>query len=415
MTANYLVSVFDLLLTSAHSSGLLERELGPSTKVIEAFGSKQPSYKIAETNSTRRRSIDSAQLLSHHSTGSGGEDFIGPDDPVFVLRRAINYKSHRRASSSSNAPLDELALHHNQTSGSGGGGSSKAIIQAQRRARRDNQQAILSAQANNSRGLDVLLPGNAMLRSSRYEDRPNAGGGERYSYAYVHPDGESYDVSEIVQEEYAGDGDDFLEGVRNTNGSGGTLQRVLSKIQQQRPAKSITPTPHTQAPTMSRATTQQSYHTALSSSPSPMTSSDDEDDDDEVNSRSITPTAAGKTTPRPMAATRQPSSISSVLSYTTVPSPTSPHPAVPQRKLFLTDDDFGVSTMLTIIEYKASKRPANAPKEEEEEDAVDKMFFGSSIPKDLHPKVQDLYKSGFSILDEMDNVSISLVSLINSS
>jgi len=56
--------------------------------------------------------------------------------------------------------------------------------------------SILSAQSNSLRGTDVLLPDHALLRSSRYDST------ERMRYSYVEPDGETYDVSEIVETEW---------------------------------------------------------------------------------------------------------------------------------------------------------------------------------------------------------------------
>ena len=62
--------------------------------------------------------------------------------------------------------------------------SRQEIIAAQRAAARATQRAIVSAQTNSVRGMDVLLPGNAMLCSSHYDV------GDRMRYSYVEPDGE---------------------------------------------------------------------------------------------------------------------------------------------------------------------------------------------------------------------------------
>jgi hypothetical protein len=243
-----------------------ERELSMSSRVIEAFpASRPPPMKSIE----KRRSIDSAQLL-------GNVEDVGPDDPVFVLRRAKQYKpttattkhGHRLS-----APLDELALANfhkehasvrdsgsdvssysqntnltptqNQSLAQAQGQSRRELIEAQRADQRSNQRlAILSAQTNSLRGVDVVLPGNAVLRSSRYEVD------DRMRYSYVDVDGETYDVSEIVEEEWtptratiSGGGSsggskgdkDLLEGVLSgAAGRGGNvdekLDRVLSKI-----------------------------------------------------------------------------------------------------------------------------------------------------------------------------------------
>ncbi|KAG8218184.1 hypothetical protein J3R82DRAFT_3740 [Butyriboletus roseoflavus] len=153
-----------------------ERELSPSSKVVDAY-LRPPAFRRAQ-EASKRRSMDSALLL-------GNVEDIALDDPVFILRRAVSYRissSRHRMS----APLDEIALQHLRDSISGSSLSSdgtspeemvhkprqlsrQEIIAAQRAASREKQRAILSAQTNSVRGVDVLLPGNAMIRSSRYD------------------------------------------------------------------------------------------------------------------------------------------------------------------------------------------------------------------------------------------------------
>ena len=188
----------------------------------------------------KRRSIDSTNLL-------GNPEDVSPDDPVFILRRATSYRNstsrHRMS-----APLDEIALQqlHNQrdstasSQGSDVGGeeigsgksrtppSRQEIIAAQRAAMRANQRAILSAQTNSVRGMDVLLHNNAVLRSARFDSS------DRMRYSYVEPDGESFDISDIVAEEWREHGRlDVLAGVVGKNRStvdSEKLDRVLHKI-----------------------------------------------------------------------------------------------------------------------------------------------------------------------------------------
>ena len=180
---------------------------------------------------------------------------VQPDDPIFILRRAVAYRPtntsrHHRLS----APLDELALSHlhrdstssdlsvedkerNKERGSKPQArqpSRQEIIAAQRAASRANQRAMLSTQANAQRGVDVVLPDKAMLRSQRYNTD------SRMRYSYVLPDGETYDISDIVEKEWRGEmspghkhstsGDDLLHGVLGKDGLGSKLERVLSQI-----------------------------------------------------------------------------------------------------------------------------------------------------------------------------------------
>ena len=100
----------------------------------------------------------------------------------------------------------------------------------QRAATRETQPAILSSQTNSVRGMNVLLPENAMLRSSRYDV------GDRMRYSYVEPDGETYDISDVVEQEWRNMNDtnkhDLLEGlfIQNRDGISGELDRFLLKI-----------------------------------------------------------------------------------------------------------------------------------------------------------------------------------------
>lgn len=172
---------------------------------------------------------------------------MSPDDPVFILRRATSYRNstsrHRMS-----APLDEIALqqlHYQRDSTASSAGSDagaddvvpgksrtppsrQEIIAAQRAAMRANQRAILSAQTNSVRGMDVLLHNNAVLRSARFDSS------DRMRYSYVEPDGESFDISDIVAEEWREHGRlDVLAGVVAKNRStvdSEKLDRVLHKI-----------------------------------------------------------------------------------------------------------------------------------------------------------------------------------------
>lgn len=247
---------------------LTDRELTPSSKVVDAFP-RPPTFRSPDrgTGNFKRRSVDSAQLL-------GSIDDVQADDPIFLLRRATSYRNttsrHRMS-----APLDEIALQklHRESISSGVSQSSteqthtsthqtqnqssqghhhppqkqrsaQEIIAAQRAATRANQMAILSAQPNPLRGTDILLPDNALLRSSRYDST------ERMRYSYVEPDGETYDISDIVEAEWrdhpellgvgsgkndllasvVSTGTDGVGGGKSQQGLGANLDRVLSRI-----------------------------------------------------------------------------------------------------------------------------------------------------------------------------------------
>lgn len=423
---------------------IAERELPMSSRIIDAYP-RPPQYRSFERRTdNKRRSADSAQLL-------GSAEDIGPDDPVFILRRAIAYRtSSRRAS----APLDEIALQRAQresinssstTSDSTAGPddsskqrqlSKQELIAAQRAARSANQRAIiLSTQANSARGLDVILPGNAMIRSSRYDVD------DRMRYSYVEPDGETYDISDIVESEWRSEAgphreradagrDDLLHGVlsRGKDGLGARLDRVLSKVRHE---KSV-------GRAQAQALSEQSEKTESLRSKSPSLYSTAEGGTDApesrsatpnahvLNARSPTPTAAGGqrvqsplSRPKPEIEPRskgrnkashdREQSISSMGSdisgYMNAPSPPAlSHPPVQEspKPVYIPKDDFGFDKMMAVIQLRAKlqERVPLAPL-----DPTDELLFGREIDlKTMHPLIREVYSDALKDLEEMDKV-----------
>ncbi|KAJ3554072.1 hypothetical protein NM688_g3294 [Phlebia brevispora] len=412
-----------------------EKELAPTSKVVEAFP-RPPTFRAAKTSDSKRRSVDSAQLLL------GSLDDIGPDDPVFLLRRAVTYRPSSRHRSS--APLDEIALqklHRESLSSSStmsdstvGAGdepkrqmSKQEIIAAQRAARSANQRAILSAQSNSARGLDVLLPGNAMIRSSRYDVD------DRMRYSYVEPDGETYDISDIVEAEWREGGvgrerdptrDDLLQGVitRDKDRLGAKLDRVLSKIKHDKSAGRATSDGV-------RATSPSVYSTAEGTPGSRSTTPN------VLNGRSPTPTSGprvmspvshissyrtaspGESESRSRSSTATPSgshqrgvripherqqSLGSVVSDSSAyrsPTPSTPRPT--KRRVVVPKDDFGVAQMMAVIAARGMTRDkVSLPPL----DPVDNLLFGREIDiNSLHPKIREIYSDTFKQLEEMDH------------
>ncbi|KAI9512773.1 hypothetical protein F5148DRAFT_1007792 [Russula earlei] len=427
-----------------------ERELIPSGKVIDAYP-RPPSYRPADRrlSDSKRRSFDSMQLL-------GSLEDITPEDPLFILRRAITYRTSSRHRLS--APLDEIALqqlHRHSISSSSATSedgdtkrsmSKQELITAQRAVWRANQRAILSAQANSQRGVDLLLPNNAVLRSSRYDadDRP------RYSYV---EGGETYDISDIMEEEWdsspSTNQGDLLEGVLHRgsarDGVDEKLNRILSKIKDgrtiQRTASSTPPSASTVDSVYSDVAQDEQIPTPVerSRSSTPVVAGNHKVDDilprgqspasertvtpDIRKQRSVTPSSfsQGRLTPQqqsiqaPLAPHLRQTSIASVTTDTSgyrtaVGSPvvSSPIPAkagpLRQRKpkLTLPKDDFGVSHMMAIIELAGlqDKLPPLEPMH-----PVDELLFGRRINVDeLHPVIREIYAPTFRQLDEMDQM-----------
>ena len=437
---------------------LPERELSPTSRAIDAYP-RPPTYRSTERKlgDSKRRSVDSTQLL-------GNSDDINPDDPTFILRRAVSYRNHNSRHRLS-APLDELALSHlHRESASGSSMNSDSatpedkpkqlsrqeLIAAQRAASRDKQKSILSAQTNSVRGVDVLLPGNAMIRSSRYDS------GDKMRYSYVEPDGETYDISDIVEEEWQDDVDanknDLLEGylVRNKNSLGDNFNRVLSKIKDGKVTGRV---PTTQSSSGSQL---DSLGTMRSTSPSEYSIEQD------AGRRSATPqSAVGARTPTPTSATlggassgtsraaspatrnitpvgqdsrrtrtntpsatrpdpqRNPSiaSVMSDLSGYVTPSSNlpgespdgSPRIATPKpvrKRPYLPKDDFGLSHMMSIIQVTGSTPKQPPP----QVDPVDELLFGRKLNlNSLHPQARDIYAESFKQLEAVDKVCEKLL------
>ncbi|TDL22496.1 hypothetical protein BD410DRAFT_860906 [Rickenella mellea] len=378
-----------------------ERELSPSSKVIDAFP-RPPTYR--RSGEVKRRSIDSAHLLAT------AED-VQADDPVFLLRRAVTYRSTASSRHRLSAPLDEIALSHLHresvsnsmvstssmasepgAAGASGGDDAKPrqpsrqeIIAAQRAASRANQKAMLSTQANSHRGVDVLLPGKAMLRSSRYDVD------DRMRYSYVQPDGETYDISDIIEEEFkdgggaqnrerssasgqAGGGD-LLQGVVNgfQPGVGAKLiDRVLNKINSGKNAAQLVVAQSLSAGQLNSASTTGSFASTTSSSSEYSNNNEGDTVRRGGGSRSVTPTTATTASasgPRGMS----PSPQSEPAKWEQRPRATTPTTAAPlhrhqqpsiasvmsdisvQRSITPTGPRVGSPTMASGSESKASR------------------------------------------------------------
>ena len=411
------------------------RELSPSSRIIDAY-LRPPTLKPADTRSSKRRSVDSAMLL-------GNAEDISPEDPMFFLRRAIAYRHSSRNRLS--APLDEIALqkfHRESVSSFASDAtipaedlkrqqsqpSQKEIIAAQRAATRATQHAILSTQSNSSHGVDVLLPGNAIIRSSRYEID------ERTRYSYIDADGETYDVSDIIEEELSNDlqhtgGTDLLQGVKEVPSN--KLDRVLNKIKD---GKGNGKLPSSQA--------DDSLHSKRSSSPSlySYAERDSTGPDGTQTSRTSTPLVSAMNPKHPMSnivagRTASPlarlaasnskystiherqNSIASMLSdlqsgYRSPTPGTPPYSStraasvLRRPKPFIPKDDFGLSNMLAVIELGGSVRTPTPPPS----DFVEEFFFGKKMDVEaLHPAVREIYADSFKQLEAMDTVSFSPV------
>ncbi|QRW02002.1 Tip elongation aberrant protein Tea4 [Ceratobasidium sp. AG-Ba] len=366
---------------SVQVDGHSERDLLPSSKVLDAFP-KQPVMRVIDRRSGdgKRRSVDSAMLL-------GMVEDIQRDDPVFVLRRSAGVRNSVRSSTSRySTPLDEVALQQAAQRESVSDASvvsdqpapaqpqqmtRQEIIAAQRAASRANQRAILTAQANSEQGVDVLLPDRATLRSARTR------ADERMRYSYVLPDGETYDISEIVERELrqrtmSSDGGDLLEGVMDTprNVMEEKLDRVLTKIRDDKSNGRLGV--NTSAQMLARqspSATSRSSHHRHGSDASPRLGPSPQQDSDYYHGR----------------------------------SPTTPPTTVEARgqaRPVLMRDDFGLSGLMAVVELTAAlRKPAPRPPLS----TVDQLLFGPTLSAgDIHPALRDIYESTFKEMQDVD-------------
>ncbi|KAG8729477.1 hypothetical protein FRC12_020950 [Ceratobasidium sp. 428] len=367
---------------SVQVDGQTERDLMPSSKVLDAFP-KQPVMRVIDrlSGSSKRRSADSAMLL-------GMAEDIQRDDPVFVLRRSVGVRGSVRSSTSRySIPLDELALQQAAQRESVSDASvasdqpapaqpqqmtRQEIIAAQRAASRANQRALLTAQANSEQGVDVLLPDRATLRSARTR------ADERMRYSYVLPDGETYDISEIVERELrqqralSGEGGDLLEGVMDTprNVMEEKLDRVLNKIRDDKSNGRLGVNVNAQMlARQSPSATSRSSHLRHGSDASPRLNSSPQQDSDYYQGRS-------PTTP-----------------------PTTVEARLPARPVLMRDD-FGLSGLMAVVELTAAlKKPPPRPPLS----TVDQLLFGPTMSAgDIHPSLRDIYESTFKEMQEVD-------------
>ncbi|KAH8106333.1 hypothetical protein BXZ70DRAFT_433344 [Cristinia sonorae] len=418
-----------------------ERELAPSSRVVDAYPRPPQLRSFDRRPDTKRRSVDSGQLL-------GSAEDIQPDDPVFILRRAIAYRTSSRRIS---APLDEIALQRHQresiatnssnTSDSTAGPddtvkqkqmSKQELIAAQRAASRANQKAILSAQTNSARGLDVLLPDNAMIRSSRYEID------DRMRYSYVEPDGETYDISDIVESEWRGEAgphrerdttrDDLLHGVlsRGKDGLGARLDRVLSKVRHEKSAgrAQIQITEPKEQTESLRSKSPSLYSTAEGGTEGPDSRAQTPNASALNSRRSPTPTSTQQRVQSPVSRTKPPVEPRSSSRNTSSRPPHARNPSAssvgsegytsaapsPPKPVYISKDDFGFDKMMAVIQMrgKLPERKSLQPL-----DAADELLFGRELNvDDMHPRIREVYADALKDLEAMDKGLDELLELV---
>lgn len=189
-----------------------ERQLQPSSRVMEAFPSAPIMRPASSNRRSKRGSTDSAMLLNF-------VDDLRAEDPIFILRQMqrqhhrsarplsptenilANRQDERRqaelgsvAPTPSNRALEEVRGGAAPADLEQQGISRQEIIAAQRAAARERRAAVLGAQPNDENGVDVMLDDKSRLRSSKMLDTG------RVRYSFIPVSGEEHDISAIVED-----------------------------------------------------------------------------------------------------------------------------------------------------------------------------------------------------------------------
>lgn len=362
----------------------------------------------------------------------GSVEDVGPTDPVFILRRSISYRNTNPHRNSLSKGLDELSLYHMQSqrgsvtiSESSTNDerqssvstprvqvnpppaqlSMQEIIAAQRAVVKAKQGAILSAQVNSDQGVDIVLPDKAKIRSARLATN------EAIRYSYIEPDGETYDITEIMDDEWSPQRE-------SSYGNGDLLEAAISKSNNVRQDPSL-------GEKIDRVLNKIKGNPKLVSSGGRNIESIYSDKDLIVNpparpERSPSRGGSRSGTPVPQQGQRaQQSSVTSstsdISSYDSVPStgarnipPESiaEEPEIQKKKPIIVRNNLGISDLLAFIEASAAAKKPVVKDPPPPLSPVDAMLFGPQLDlNELHPLVRDLYKPLVERFDAMDRVS----------
>ncbi|KAI5481555.1 SH3 domain protein [Pseudohyphozyma bogoriensis] len=209
-----------------------EAFLHSSGKLVDAY-STPPLFKQYDRTSKefRRRSVDATLIL-------GGQSDIQPTDPVFIIRRApvrhrlslqqgldsptITEESVTPPAARRDRSSKQLTRHSAASSIDGDSiygtptdektqellaraaspqATRQDIQAAQRAISKANQRSILSAQQNSEQGVDIVVPEQGTIRSSR-----KGTANDEVRYSYIDEDGTETDISDIVEKEWGDKG-----------------------------------------------------------------------------------------------------------------------------------------------------------------------------------------------------------------
>jgi hypothetical protein len=419
-------------LASANVLLFTERELFPSSRVVDAFP-RPPSFRpVDKSRDARRRSADVNSLL-------GTVEDVSPNDPVFILRRSVSYRTTNAHRNSLSKGLDELSLYHMQSqrgsitvseASTNDDRDSSAptsrpqvrpppaqlsrqeIIAAQRAALRAKQGAILSTQVNSEQGVDIVLPDKATLRSARLATD------ESIRYSYIEPDGETYDITDIMDDEWSPQ--------RETSYSkGDLLEAAISKSSNVRQDASL-------GEKIDRVLNKIKGNPKLVSSGGRNVESIYSDKDVIVNPPvrpERSPSRGGSRSSTPLQSTSQQghrAQLASVTSSTsdlslydgaptstiarsTLNDPITEDPEIEKKKPIIVRNNLGIDDLLAFIEADAALKKPVVKDPPPPLSPVEAMLFGPQLDlNELHPLVRDLYRPLVERFDAMDKVGTAV-------
>lgn len=285
--------------------------------------------------------------------------------------------------------------------------SRQEVIAAQRAASRANQLAILSANANASEGIDLVMSDRGTVRSSRH----SVDGDRQVRYSYIEPDGgTTYDISELIEQEWTplvadddgaasllppaeaqlgrssspGQGD-VLQGAlagsvdANEGPIGQKLARVVEKV------RSGSVQPLMVLPSSKRAIDEQSHLStdtpaSAAAADQPRESVDSHTKKPSVTSISSTSRSSGQS---PQTSTMSPRPSTS----TSIPARTASR-SLARTPIPVMRDDFGVKQMLAVINARAREPLPKLAEPADKKDDVERLLFGERIPSSVDEGVE---------------------------
>ncbi|KAF8313400.1 hypothetical protein DL93DRAFT_1166009 [Clavulina sp. PMI_390] len=417
-------------LNVALTNGQPEKELQPSTKILDVFP-RPPVFKVVDrrVSEWRRRSAESTHLM-------GTDEDVLPDDPCFILRRVTGTRNIKGRSA---GPLDELALRQlrRESASSDASGLSSSASSQRTQKGLSASGPPLTVRPNRENGLDIITE-VGIYRSQRM-------GQNTPTYTFSQRNAEPINITALVLEEFGQGGDagtDLFD--QASMGSTTVLSSNLTRLQGRIVSEALNTS---SAPSTNRAAVvSPSVYSASSRAGSGTGSARGEEPASpsagDFRSRGSTPTGSTRTTsPGPMASRaattplvgsrasspsqrpvpghQQQPSIASILSdlsaYTSTSDPdqtavarsTSARPSVLDKVTPSTTSSSispatgvsGISRMLAIIELNAT---LGQPPRRPGPSVLDQIFLGTGLNvEELHPRVREFYEPNIRDMQDL--------------